>query len=93
MLGDILAGLAVKNNWAGIVMFTCIRDSEEIAKMDIGVKAIGTMPLKSVKKGLGERDVPVRFGGVTFKPGHFLYSDLDGIIVSPDELTLDPPKL
>lgn len=93
MLGDILAGLAMKNNWAGVVMYASIRDSEEIAKMDIGVKAIGTMPLRSVKKGLGERDIPVRFGGVTFTPGHYLYSDLDGIIVSPKELTLDPPKL
>lgn len=93
MLGDILAGLVIKNNWAGVVMYASIRDSEEIGKMDVGVKAIGTMPLRSVKKGLGERDIPVRFGGVTFTPGHYLYSDLDGIIVSPKELTLNPPKL
>ncbi|XP_078368582.1 putative 4-hydroxy-4-methyl-2-oxoglutarate aldolase [Oculina patagonica] len=93
MLGDILAGLAMKNNWAGVVMYCSIRDSEEIAKMAIGVKAIGTMPLRSVKKGQGERDIPVRFGGVTFTPGHYIYSDLDGIIVSPKELTLEPPKL
>ena len=93
MLGDILAGLAIKNNWAGVVVYASIRDSEEIGKMDVGVKAIGTMPLRSVKKGLGERDIPVRFGGVTFTPGHYLYSDLDGIIVSPKELSLNPPKL
>lgn len=93
MLGDMLAGLVIKNNWAGVVMYGCIRDSEEIGKMDVGVKAMGTMPLKSVKKGLGERDITVRFGGVTFTPGHYLYSDLDGIIVSPKQLTLDAPKL
>ena len=93
MFGDILAGLTIKNNWAGVVMYASIRDSEEIAKMAVGLKAIGTMPLRSVKKGLGERDIPVRFGGVTFTPGHYIYSDLDGIIVSPKELTLDAPKL
>lgn len=93
MLGDNLASLVMKNNWAGVVMYGCIRDSEEISRMDVGVKALGTMPLKSIKKGLGERDIAVRFGGVTFTPGHYLYADLDGIIVSPKELTLDQPKL
>lgn len=93
MLGDNLAAMAVKNNWAGVLMYGCIRDSEEIGKMELGVRALGTMPLKSIKKGQGERDIPVRFGGVTFTPGHYAYSDLDGIIVSPKELTLPPPKL
>jgi len=50
--------------------------------MDLGVKALGTHPLKSVKKGVGERDVPVRFAGVYFTPGHFVYADEDGIICS-----------
>jgi regulator of ribonuclease activity A len=31
-------------------------------------------------------DVPVGFGGVTFAPGHWLYSDEDGILVSPSPL-------
>ena len=51
--------------------------------MNIGVKALGTLPLKSVKRGVGLRDEVVRFHDVTFTPGHYLYSDEDGIIVSP----------
>ena len=93
MLGDNLAAMAVKNNWAGVLMYGCIRDSEEIGQMKLGVRALGTMPLKSIKKGQGERDITVRFAGVNFTPGHYVYSDLDGIIVSPKELTLPPPKL
>ena len=93
MLGDNLAAIAVKNNWAGVLMYGCIRDSEEIGQMKLGVRALGTMPLKSIKKGQGERDITVRFAGVNFTPGHYVYSDLDGIIVSPKELTLPPPKL
>ena len=93
MLGDNLAAMAVKNNWTGVLMYGCIRDSEEIGTMELGVAALGTMPLKSIKKGQGEGDIPVRFGGVTFTPGHYVYSDLDGIIVSPKELVLPPPKL
>jgi regulator of ribonuclease activity A len=44
------------------------------------------MPLRSEKRGEGERDVPVRFGGVSFRPGEFVYVDGDGIVVSRESL-------
>lgn len=88
MLGDMLAEKAVKNGWNGVVINGCIRDSAEIATMDIGVKALGTHPCKTEKRGLGDRDVSVRFAGVDFVPGHYLYADEDGIIVSETALTL-----
>lgn len=86
MVGDQLAMLGVKNNWAGIVVYGCIRDSGPIAGMAIGVFALGTHPMKSVKKGAGDADLPVTFGGVTFTPGHYLYADEDGVIVSDTPL-------
>jgi regulator of ribonuclease activity A len=82
MLGDLLAAKAVSNSWEGVLMYGLIRDSAEIADMDLGVQALGTIPLKSVKKGAGERDVAVRFGGVAFVPGQYLYADEDGIVCS-----------
>ncbi len=82
LLGDQLAELAEKNGWAGVVVYGCIRDAADIAEIGIGVKALGTHPLKSIKRGIGERDVPVRFAGVTFRPGHWLYADEDGIVVA-----------
>lgn len=61
---------AVENGWSGVVMNGMIRDSADIAAMDLGVsKALGTHPLKSVKRGVGERDVPVRFAGVIVHAG------------------------
>ncbi len=86
MLGDLLAAKAVDNGWSGVVMYGLIRDSADIAQMDLGVKALGTYPLKSVKKGIGERDVQVKFGGVSFAPGNYLYADEDGIICSESSL-------
>ena len=83
LLGDMLAEKAVKNGWNGIVVYGLIRDSVDIGQMDIGVKALGTLPLKSVKRGVGLRNEVVRFYDVTFKPGDYLYSDEDGMIVSP----------
>ena len=86
LVGDRLAELARDQGWAGVVVYGCIRDSMVIDTMDIGVKALGTNPRKSIKRGVGERDLDVTFGGVTFKPGHFLYADGDGILVSPRSL-------
>src|SRR5215210_9139724 len=82
LVGDRLAQLAHDNGWAGIVVNGCIRDSAEIAGIRIGVKALHAVPKKSSKKGIGERDIPVRFAEITFAPGHYLYADQDGVIVA-----------
>lgn len=87
LLGDNLAELGRGNGWAGVVVYGCIRDSADIAGIAIGVKALNTNPLKSVKKGEGDRDVPVTFAGVTVRPGDYLYADEDGIVLS--EVALD----
>lgn len=87
LVGGNLGALAVKNNWVGIVVFGYIRDSEEIATQEVGLKALGTHPRKS-EKGLhsGHADKVVTFAGVTFKPGAWLYSDADGILVSGEAI-------
>ncbi len=86
LVGDMLAELGHKNGWAGLVVFGCIRDSVAIAQIPLGVKALNTNPRKSVKKGAGDRDVPVQFASATFTPGHYLYADEDGILVSATPL-------
>lgn len=86
LLGDQLAELAVRHEWAGVVVFGCIRDSEAIGQLPLGVKALATHPLKSIKRGEGQRDLPVRFAGVTFRPGAWLYADADGLLVSDEAL-------
>jgi regulator of ribonuclease activity A len=82
VLGDMLARKAVDNGWRGILVYGCVRDSTVLATMPIGVKAIGTCPLKTDKRGEGQRDVHVRFAGVTFKPGDWIYADEDGVVVA-----------
>jgi regulator of ribonuclease activity A len=86
LLGDMLSSKAVRNGWGGLVINGCIRDSAEINEMDIGIKALGTHPLKSLKKGVGEKNLPVNFACVEFKPGDYLYADEDGILVAQDSL-------
>jgi len=82
LFGGNLGTAAVRNGWAGIIIHGCIRDSAELAQLNLGIRALGTMPLRSDKRGEGERDVPVRFAGVTFRPGDHVYVDEDGVIVA-----------
>lgn len=87
LLGGNLGQLAVKNGWAGVLVYGYIRDSEEIAGQAVGVKAMGVHPRKS-EKGLhsAQRNRPVTFAGVTFRAGAWLYADADGIVVSETAL-------
>lgn len=82
LLGDQLAALAHKNGWGGVVVFGCIRDSSEISRIDLGVKALGVHPLRSQKKGVGEVDGPLFFAGVIFQAGDYVYADRDGLVVA-----------
>lgn len=86
LLGDNLAQLVIDNDWAGVLVYGCIRDSADIAEMAVAVKALATHPKKSNKRNVGDRDVPVRFAGVDFVPGDWLYADLDGVVVAEREL-------
>ena len=86
MLGDMLAKLGMENGWSGIIVFGCIRDADVIATIDIGVKALNTNPRKSLKRGLGDRDIPVSFAGITFNVGEYVYADTDGVIVSEKKI-------
>ncbi len=81
LVGDIIAGLASENGWAGIIVHGAVRDASTLRTIDVGIKALGTNPRKGTKTGAGERDVEVTFGGVTFVPGDIAYSDEDGIVV------------
>lgn len=86
LVGDQLAALAVENGWSGLVVYGCIRDSRAIAEMSLGVLALDTHPMKTVKRNVGDSDVVVSFGGVDFIPGHWLYADEDGIVISANRL-------
>lgn len=88
MLGDMLAEKAEKNGWEGIIINGCIRDVDAIMETDLGVQALATIPIKTEKRGLGDVNVDVKFGGVVFKPGCYVYADNNGIIVSAKPLEM-----
>lgn len=86
LLGDMLVAHARDNQWAGIVIYGYIRDVEEIEPMPVGVMALGTIPRKTEKRGLGDVNIPIQIAGLTIKPGQYLYADGTGVIVADKSL-------
>ncbi|MFN3587166.1 MAG: ribonuclease E activity regulator RraA [Moraxellaceae bacterium] len=82
LLGDMIGESAVQNGWEGVLVYGCVRDVDALAELDLGVQALAAIPLKSVRKGVGEVGLPVTFAGVTFQPGEFVYIDNNGVVVA-----------
>jgi regulator of ribonuclease activity A len=80
LMGDLTAAGAAERGWAGLVIFGAVRDADALGAVPLGIKALGTSPRKPQQQGVGEIDVDVSFGGVTFRPGNLLWSDADGVV-------------
>lgn len=86
LLGGELAALAVEKGWMGILINGCVREAAEVARLSLGVKALGTCPMRARAEGAGTAGEPVAFAGLTFVPGHWLYADFDGVVIAEQPL-------
>ncbi|MEL6627319.1 MAG: ribonuclease E activity regulator RraA [Bacteroidota bacterium] len=86
LVGDNIAQLAIENGWKGIIVYGCIRDSKVINEMDIGIKAIGTCPVKSIKRNVGVEGESLCIDGTDIAPGTYVYADEDGVLLSAENL-------
>lgn len=86
LVGGQLGQLAERRGWAGIVVWGAVRDTEELRRCRVGIRALASNPRKSGKHGAGERDIAVTIAGVTIEPGEWLAADADGIVVSAERL-------
>lgn len=86
LLGDMIAESGIRNGWAGIIIYGCVRDVNALTGMALGVQALGSTPRKSTRKNQGETNVEIQFGGMTIRSGMFIYADMTGIIVSDKTL-------
>lgn len=86
LMGDLIAESAVKNHWNGVVIYGCIRDVDAIATLDLGVHALAAIPQKSNRKGAGETDIQLSFGGVNIQTGDYIYADNNGIVIANEQL-------
>ncbi len=86
LMGDMIAESAVNNHWSGVIIYGCVRDVDAIAELNLGVHALAAIPQKSNRKGLGEVDISLSFGGVTVQSGDYVYADNNGIIIAKEKL-------
>lgn len=86
LLGGDVATMAAKNGWAGVIIYGCVRDVEELIEIDLGIQAMGVVPMKTKKRNVGELDVPLNFAGANFHQGDWIYADNNGVIVAERDL-------
>lgn len=91
LLGDMLATMAKDNGWSGVVVNGCVRDVEITRDIDLGIRALAACPVRSEKRGEGQRDAAVWFAGVHIHAGHFLYADPNGIVIAGRDLDAAKP--
>lgn len=84
-----IARIAAENDWEGLVVYGCVRDVDLIDEIDIGIQALASIPVGADNQSIGETDVPVNFGGVTFIPEDHLYADSTGVILSQDSIDIE----
>lgn len=87
IVGENLMKFAHKNGYAGIILNGYVRDTEQIQDIPVALFALGTCPRKSIPVTHGKRDIPLAFGGATFNPGDYVYTDADGVIVTAKPFT------
>jgi regulator of ribonuclease activity A len=86
LVGGNLGSLAEKNGWAGVLVYGGVRDTVELQACNVGIFALGTIPRRSARKGVGETDIAVTIAGVIVHPGDWIYADVDGVLISNEKL-------
>ena len=84
-----LAQLAADNDWEGIIVYGAVRQIQQLENINLGIHALAPIPVSADESNIGESDIPVNFGGVTFFPEDYIYADLTGIILSQEPLDLE----
>lgn len=87
IVGENLMKFAWASGYAGIIVNGYIRDSLQIKDIPVALYALGTCPRKSIPITQAERDIPLSFGGANFRPGDYVYTDSDGVIVTAQALS------
>lgn len=86
LVGGNLAKRGMERGLAGIIVNGSVRDVAELNEMDFPILALGSCPVRSQKQGNGTVEEELDFGGVRWVPGHYVYVDEDGVLISEHPL-------
>lgn len=83
IMGELMAGIAAKNQVAGIVIYGAIRDALELQKLGLPVYALGVTHRGPYKDGPGSMNTSISLGGMPVEPGDLILGDADGVLCVP----------
>jgi regulator of ribonuclease activity A len=89
LIDSYIASLAEKNCWEGLVCYGSVRDVDALEEIDIGIQGLVSIPVGASDDNVGEADLAINFGGVTFLPDDHIYADNTGVILSPEALDIE----
>jgi len=81
VVGDRMAALAAQNGWAGIVINGYVRDTRDLARMPIGIHALGARPNRSPNMQPATAGIRFELLGAFVEPGLWVYVDGDGVVL------------
>ncbi|PSU49862.1 ribonuclease E activity regulator RraA [Photobacterium frigidiphilum] len=84
-----IALMATENEWEGLIVYGSVRNVDDLDELEIGIQAIASIPVGADQQGVGDVDIAVNFGGVTFLPEDHIYADNTGVILSPEPLDIE----
>ncbi len=86
MFAELIALAARQSGARGVVVESCIRDTDALTAMRFPVWSSGVHSGHTNKSGPGMINVPVVCGGVLVNPGDVIVADDDGVICIPPKL-------
>jgi 3-hexulose-6-phosphate synthase / 6-phospho-3-hexuloisomerase len=87
--GELATHSAKQRGLAGVVVHGAVRDTKDIAALDVPVFARATCPNAGEPKGYGEIGVALRVDGIECRPGDWIVADDDGAVVIPKAKALE----
>lgn len=92
--GELLTTAALARGAAGCITDGLVRDVRMIRELAFPVFHGGIGPLDSRGRGrMVEMDRPVRCAGVTVRSGDYVFGDVDGVVVVPQEIAEEAFRL
>lgn len=85
--GELLSTASRNRGCAGVIVDGAVRDVAAMRQMRFPVFASGVSPYDSLnRQRVVARDEPAEVGGVTLRPGDFVFADEDGVVIVPQEV-------
>ena len=81
IFGDRMAALAVQNGWVGIILDGYVRDTAMLARMPLGVHALGKAPNRATDMRPAATGGTFDLYGAAVLEQHWAYVDADGIVL------------